>query len=433
MRTYKRPFYTIVGYSFLCLIISSLIFLPWTMDYLQNILNRQILFLVLTYILAFGIFLLFFFFFFSEVYTITNHEIIIKKRKLFTTKKILIFYNPKNISFFLKSNFLSNFFYYNKVKIYDENGQCLLSLLMRKDETKGLIDSSIMIGNDKTYFVKNKDFIYNHRNVLSIFISYFFVFLFIYLLSALVLNIFHVTIIQIKGKFYYANLLFLLFALFLYLISVLFVLLHTSNTKVQTGNNYLFFERGRLFKKRCIVPKFMLKNFVLRSNIFSPLFDTYSVDIYLGKKARIQIPIRRENMKFFFPFEVQELKKKKGSFKWIYFLIIFILGSLVTYFLSLFRLSLGIANAVIILLIDLGINVFSYSFVFNQRIFIRNVFFTSSYTSIDVHEIDKAKIILLPFNYVYFYFYIHNRRTGVIASKKEADNIKQAIGFFKEK
>ena len=433
MKSFRHPWTVVLGTTFFFFIIFVLIFLPWTPDFFNSVLKESVLFLVLIYV---GIFSLLYFLFYliyrSYTYEIGDGLITIKHRGIFNTSKTYSFYNPLKTAIDLRENFLRDIANETKFVLYSE-GKKVFSLVLSKDEAMTLTDSiSVHAPDKKVYFVKNRDFVYDQKNFLLVLFDNFFITVFLDFLLLSLFSAFKWNKIVIGSYSTNIYLLTTLLLLLIYIITVAFTFIHAGNTRVKIDNEALTYSRGRLFRRNGFVSLGGILNISASETLLSRVFDSYYVTFGLAKGSSIRLPLKRENIDSLIKRPSDEYTNLKSSFKWPYFIILIILASLGAFGLSYLSFLLSLAFAIVVILYTLGHTLFSYSIVQDNSIIYRTAFFSKQYILVDVRSLKRVSFLRLPFGYFHVVIESSIGKRRLFINRKECDQIKKAIGYFKQ-
>lgn len=435
MKIYKHSLTTVSSRSFFIFFIIVLVSLPWNIDFFRRTLNGTFIFIFLFYLVFFAIiFFLVYFYLKSYSFEFGEKCVAVKQKLLWIRRTSYSYYDKKSVTVEYINNFVLDFFNETKLNIINKHGFTCASIILPKDTADEISSSALSYQNTiKTPYIKNEDFFYNKRNLISILFESLFKFFLIYLFFSIVFLSLGIKDVTLFGS---SKNIFLYSFLFTFLLCVLYiaiVILHSTNTKIKISKSFLSFSRGRLFRRSALIPLQNIDNYFYVITTFFKSLNIYEMRFKYKKRLYITLPFSKEMTNSLTKEKYSIERENQKSFKWqiyLFYQLIILFISVGLYFLNI---PVSILFFLFFTFISLNYSLLNYAKVENGKIIFNKTIILGNYIIMDKMSIKKVKIYKLPFEYYRITLYMERKKVSIISNKKETDALKAVLGYFKIK
>lgn len=429
MLLFKKTISSSIFSSLYLFIFVSLISLIWTIDFYSSALNNLVILIIIIYFILYAlIFTLIFFLNKCWTYKFYAKEIIITFKLWFIKRTNIIYLDKRNDMVKINSNFILKIFNETKLKVIGSNGYHVFSLTMKQDLKDELISFLIPVNIlEKKPYVKNRDYVYNRRNIFSILLLNTLVLIGFILLEIVIFAVSSKIIYQFSNRLIVALLILTITFFILYSI---FEIFHTENTKIRIIGEYIFLSRGRLFKNESIIPLSNIKNKYFFITTFPRFLNSYRASYKINNTATTRFPLSYSICDLLTD-DLTNIRTEQ-KFKWNLYLLAEIP-------LLLFSIALGFASITIsiILFVLSSLCLFQAYFknsfnVFDNKIVIKKYLVLKKTFYIAPKEVERVRMFRLPFKYIYARLKLSKGSVYIILNKEETDSMKSVLGYYRK-
>ncbi len=430
-KTFKKSLQVVLETSILIFIFVFIGTIPWTYNLYEHTFNRQLSSMILLY-LGVLLFIVVIVFLISLLWEckVKNNLVIVSIKGLFRNKTTYSFYNPDRVTIEKSGSFVKSFSNLENYRIY-ENGKKIVDIEIKKDEEKEIYDLfSIKRNTEKKHYERDKNFVYNGKNFISLFEKPLLLFILMMIYDLFIIGLFKVWDYKVS----FVNMNIVLFTgLILFVTSIIygiFHFIHNSNTNLKINEDSIVSKKGRIFFSELEAPVYKSNSYIIKFGLLSKMLDIYYIMFKLNSARKMVLPLHRESLSLDYG---DSFKNRFGKCKKYLFTIILI--SIFGLGISTLLFFYSIVCGIIILVLTLYLiyrELYSDFSLNNNRIIIRKRYLMGNVYSLDIRDIRRVKIRKVPFNFSRITFYTTTFKIDKVVSNKNLDEIKDILGYFKK-